>query len=181
MDGFVSACSWPHGIALCDDRWFMTATPLIALLSSTRADAPSLPPHPSPPRLHHPSSPPSSLSQPLLPRPDTCSVIPATPSPPPTTRSLAPPPVRSSAPLPHLRPSPSSFIPPPSPPPLPRGWPCVLRCPPVPPDNGPPRRRAPRVPAGADGVCVIVRLSPPVLRMGPRRLRESGDNPAGFA
>ena len=60
-------------------------------------------------------------------------------------------------PTPCLRPAPSSFIPPP-PPPIPRGWPCILGCPSVPPDHGPLRRGAPRVPAGASGVCVVLRL-----------------------
>ena len=43
------------------------------------------------------------------------------------------------------------------------------------------RRGAPRVPAGAGGVCVVVRLSPTALRIGLRWLRGSGDDPAGCA
>ena len=69
------------------------------------------PPTPSH-RFRHPSTPPSSHSQPLLPRPATCSLIPLTPSPPPTTRPLGPPPVRSSTPLQRLRHALFSFTPP---------------------------------------------------------------------
>ena len=133
------------------------------------------PPFPSP-RLHHPSSPPPSHSQPLLPRPATCSLTSNTPSLPPNTRSLAPPPVRSSAPLHRLRPNPTPPLTP-SPP----GWLWLLGCPSVLPDHGPPRRGAPHVPAGAGVACAAVRLSPPVLRIGLRWLpvRGSGNDPAG--
>ena len=47
------------------------------------------------------------------------------------------------------------------------------------PDHGPPRRGALRVPAEPGDVCVVVRLSPPVLRSGLRWLRGSGDDPVG--
>ena len=62
--------------------------------------------------------------------------------------------------------------------PLTSGGPFVLGCPPVPPYNGPSRREAQHLPAGAGGVCVVVRLSPPVPRIGLRRPRGSGDDPA---
>ena len=55
--------------------------------------------------------------------------------------------------------------------PPPRLWPCALGCSSATPDDGPPRRGALRVPAEAGGVCVVVRLSPTVLR--------SGDDPVG--
>ena len=76
--------------------------------------------------------------------------------------------------------APSSFTPPSLPPfplSLPRGWLCVLGCPSVPPDYGPHRRGVPRVPAGAGGACVVVQLSLPVLCIGLRWLRGSGDDP----
>ena len=91
--------------------------------------------------------------------------------------------VCSSAPLSRLRSAPSSFTPPslPSPLLLPSGWPCVLGCPPVPPYNEPATRGAQRVPVGAGGVCVVVRLSLPVLRIALRWPRGSGDDPPGCA
>ena len=45
--------------------------------------------------------------------------------------------------------------------------------------HGPPRRGAPLVPAGAGGMCVVLRLSPPVIRIGLHRPRGSGGVPAG--
>ena len=70
-------------------------------------------------------------------------------------------------------------IPPPSPLPLPRAWLCALDCPSATPDNGLPRWGALFVPAEAGGVCVVVRLRPPVLRSWLRLLGVSGDDPVG--
>ena len=103
--------------------------------------------------------PPLAPSHHPLPHPATCSLIYLTPSPSPCLFLLHPPP-----PLP-----------------LHGGWPCVHGCPSVPPDDRPPRRGEPRVPAGACDVCVVVRLSPAVLHTGLRWLRGSGDDPAGCA
>ena len=129
---------------------------------------PVLPPHPSvpappspppPPDFYptHPSHPPSLVLLPHLP-PHSCS--------------LDPPHVRSS-PLP--RPAAHSFVPPfspPLPPSPPHGvWLCSHGRPPFPHDDGPPGRGVLHVPAGAGGVCVVVRLGPPATRAGLRWLR----------
>ena len=73
----------------------------------------------------------------------------------------------------------ASPLPPPSLLPLLRGWPGALSCPLATLDIGPPRRGALRVPAEADCVCVVVRVSPPVLRRGLRWLRGFGVDPVG--
>ena len=70
---------------------------------------------------------------------------------------------------------------PPSPRPHPRGWPSVLGCPSLLPDNGPPRREVLHAPAGVSGVCIVVWLSPPVLCIGLRWPKGSGDEPDGCA
>ena len=100
----------------------------------TPAPAPPLPPAPPrSPRLHPPSSPS------LTPLPH---VAPSSPSPPPLPR---PQPARSS----RSSPLPSG----PAPPPSHGGWPYVRGCSPRPPDDEPPRRWVPRVPAVAGGAC----------------------------
>ena len=82
-----------------------------------------------------------------------------TPPPPPE-----PPPLASTTPrhLPDLTPNP-----------------CYLVQAPV--SLWAPRRGASRVSAGAGGVCVVVLLSPPVLRIGLRWPTGSGDDPAECA
>ena len=148
--------------------------PSPAHLSSARAHAPPLAPPPSPLASTFPRHFPH-----LTPNP----------------RSLAQPSVCLSPPLPHPLPTPTpsprylfahpphslAFALPPSPSPLslPRGWPCALGCSSATPDNGPPRRGGLHIPAEAGGVCVVVRLSPPVLRSGLRWLIGYGDDPVG--
>ena len=90
--------------------------------------------------------------------------------PPLPTCSPAPPLVGSFAPLPLLRPAPSSFRPPPFPPlpshlPLLRSTLCARGWPSAAPDDGPPPggrcAGALCVPTDAGGVYGVVRLSPP--------------------
>ena len=131
-------------------------TPARALRQRCRCRARHLPPSP---RLHHPSSPPPSHSQPLLPFPATCSLIRPTPSPSPFPLLLHPPPFPTSPP---------------------QRLPCVLGCPSVPPDHGSPKRGVPRVPAGAGGAFITPRLNRLVLRIGLRWRRGYGDDPTGF-
>ena len=85
-------------------------------------------------------------------------------------RSLDRPGHTKEAFIPPLRSWPRSPLPlPPHPPRKVR--PSVLGCPSDSPDDRPPVRGEPRVPAGAGGVCVVVQLGALAMRTGLRWLR----------